>query len=358
MNKIVFVGGGTLGHVFPMVPVVNYLKMRNPQLEVYFIGTKNGLEKEYIEASNLFIKTYFLDSKGFKRKLSIGNIVTIYRFLQNYFQSRKILKIISPDLVVGMGGYVSGAVLKAALSKKIKTAIHEQNAVFGLANRFLKSRVDRVLLAYDIEKSEKTRVVGNPRTSEIYHKYKQRLNENDQRSVLIVGGSLGAEKINDLIINLKADFQKAKIKVILITGNKYYQKNIERLKGLKSDDFIINSFSKNLPELLLRATVVVSRSGATTIAEVTALRKVCLFIPSPNVTNNHQEKNALEVVKKEGALMIREKELNKDNLFENICRLLDDKDLRRKIINNLNIIADVNACEKFVKELDELMLLG
>ncbi len=341
-----------------MVPVVKKLKERDPKIEVLFIGTKGGLEKDFIKKSGLFNKTFFLDSQGFKRKVSFGNLITLFKYFKNYFQSRKILKEVGPNIVVGMGGYVSGAVLKAAIKLKIPTAIHEQNAVYGLANKLLKGKVDRVLLAYDIESNKKTRLVGNPRTSEIYQKYKNRLSVKTEKSVLVVGGSRGADEINEMILSLKDDFKKAGIKVTLITGNLYYRKNLERLSGLKEPEFIVLPFVNNLPELLLPARVVVSRSGATTLAEIMALRKVCLFIPSPNVTNNHQEKNALEIVKKEGALMIRENELNKNNLFTNICRLLDDKDLRSKIITNLNLLSDVDACEKFVKEIDELMLLG
>jgi UDP-N-acetylglucosamine--N-acetylmuramyl-(pentapeptide) pyrophosphoryl-undecaprenol N-acetylglucosamine transferase len=352
------VGGGTLGHIYPVLPVVSKLKARDPKLLVYFIGTKTGLEREFLNKSEFFAGTYFLDSKGFKRKISFENLLTLYKYFRNYFLSRKLLKEIKPDIVVGMGGYVSGAVLKAATKMKIRTAIHEQNAVYGLANKFLKKKVDRVLLAFDIEKNEKTRLVGNPRTSEIYERYKREQSLTPERTVLVVGGSRGAERINDIIIALKEEFLKANIKVILITGNLYYRKNIEKINQSKGPKFIIKSFVRNLPELMLSARVVVTRSGATTLAEIMALRKVCLLIPSPNVTANHQEKNALEIVKKEGALMIRESEMTKDSLFTKILQLLDDKDLRRKIITNLTLIADVDACDKFIKELDEMMAIG
>lgn len=148
-------GGGTLGHIYPVLPVVSKLKARDPKLLVYFIGTKTGLEREFLNKSEFFAGTYFLDSKGFKRKISFENLLTLYKYLRNYFLSRKLLKEIKPDIVVGMGGYVSGAVLKAATKMKIRTAIHEQNAVYGLANKFLKKKVDRVLLAFDIEKMRK-----------------------------------------------------------------------------------------------------------------------------------------------------------------------------------------------------------
>lgn len=351
-------GGGTLGHIFPMVPVARQLKTRDPTLKAYFIGTKNGLEKDYVQKCGLFDETFFLDAMGFKRKASFQNLLALYKYFRNYFQSRKILKKIAPDLVVGMGGYVSGAVVTSAISLKIKTAIHEQNAVYGLANKFLKRKVDRVLLSYDIERNEKTRLVGNPRTSEVYETYKKLLANPSERMLLVVGGSRGAERINDLIIDLKDEFAKKGVKVVLITGNAYYRKNLEKINRVKGPEFVVKNFVEDLPKLLLSARVVVSRSGATTLAEIMALRKVCLLIPSPNVTANHQEKNALEIVKKEGALMIRESELDKENLLSSIMRLMEDKELRNKIITNLTLLSDIDACDKFIKELDEMMASG
>jgi UDP-N-acetylglucosamine--N-acetylmuramyl-(pentapeptide) pyrophosphoryl-undecaprenol N-acetylglucosamine transferase len=341
-----------------MLPVCRKLKERDPEIEIYCIGTTRGLERDLLENAGLFSQRFYLDSQGFRRSLSFYNIITLWKYLKNYFQSRKILKALRPDIVVGMGGYVSGAVLQAALSLKIRTAIHEQNSVYGLTNRHLKKKVDRILLAYDIERNERTRLVGNPRISEIYRRYKDRLGNDQERSVLVVGGSQGAARINDLILALKDEFFRAKIKVILITGQRYYKEKLEEISAIKDENFLIKSFVKDLAAYLLASRVVVTRCGATTISEIMALRKVCLFIPSPNVTDNHQEKNALEIVNREGALMIKEHELTKENLFAGIVRLLDDNKLRSRIINNLIMMSDVTSDEKFVRVLDEMMLLG
>lgn len=347
-----------MGHIYPMLPVCKKLKERDKEIEIYFIGTTRGLEKNLIENSSLFEKKYYLDSQGFCRQPSFYNIITIWKYLKNYFQSRKILKDLRPDIVVGMGGYVSGAVLKAALSLKIRTAIHEQNSVYGLTNRYLKQKVDRIFLAYDLEHNSKTRLVGNPRISEIYRRYKDRLDENQYRSLLVVGGSQGAARINDLIISLKDDFARAKIKVVLITGQRYYKDKLNEISAVKDQNFIVKGFVQNLAEYLLEARVVITRCGATTISEIMALRKVCLFIPSPYVTDNHQEKNALEIVNREGALMIKEHELTKENLLSSIVKLMEDNKLRSKMINNLIMMSDITSDEKFVRELDEMMMLG
>lgn len=344
-----------MGHILPIVPVLKMLKENNPHLKAYFIGTTKGLEKNYIENSGLFLKAYYFDSQGFKRKLSFHNIITLYKYFKNYFHSRRLLRKIQPDIVVGMGGYVSGAVVKAALALRIKTAIHEQNSVYGFTNKVLRKKVDKVLLSYDIERNDKTILVGNPRISDIYYRYKDKIKPVNEKTVLVVGGSRGAGTINDLIISMKKQFIDNGIKVILITGSKYYKENISNISVVRDNDFIVKSFVGNLPELMLKARVVVTRCGATTISEVQALKKVCLFIPSPNVTANHQVKNAAEMVNRGAAMMIKEQDLNRKKLFEAIDQLMHNKELRSKIINNLNLITDVASCYKFVDQLNGLI---
>lgn len=338
-----------------MMPVVKMLKERDPAVKVYFIGTSDGLEKEYIEKTDYFEKTYYLDAQGFKRSLSLSNLVTLWKYLRSTCKCIKIFREVKPDIVVGMGGYISGSAVRAALRLKIKTAIHEQNSVYGLANRILKKKVDLVLLSYPIDTEENTKVVGNPRISEIYERYKDRLQAITERTVLVVGGSRGAQKINDLVLSMKDDFEKDHIRIILITGKKYYQENRDKINQTSGNLFIVKALVSDLSLYLIKARVVVTRCGATTLAEVMALRKVCLLIPSPNVTNNHQEKNALEIVNREGAMMLRESELTRGTFFTAVKKLLDDSKLRSRIISNLIMISDVSACSKFVAALDELM---
>ena len=350
-----FSGGGTLGHILPIIPVVRKMKEENPKLKCYFVGTISGLEKKIIEESGFFLQTFYFDSQGFKRKISVYNVITIIKYIKNYYKSKKILKRLEPEIVVGMGGYVTGAVIKAAIALKIKTLIHEQNSIYGMTNFMLRKKVDKVLLSYNIDKRSNAVVVGNPRISEIYDKYKDQIYYKRYFSILAVGGSRGAAKINEIIISLRERFLEKGINVILITGNNYYKKNLEKISLIRNKSFIIKAFVNNLPEYLLKADVVITRSGATTIAEVLALRRICIFIPSPNVTNNHQEKNALELVKRQAALMISEKDLHKEDLFEKIVLLLEDKELRNKMITTINFIADNDACKNFVHEVNGMI---
>ena len=353
MKNILFTGGGTLGHIYPMVSVVKELKEKGYKL--FFIGTTKGLEKEYLEKHDVFEETFFLDSEGIKRSLSIKNIRAIYKHLRNIKKSRKILEKNKIDLVVGMGGYISASVVRSAQKLKIKTVIHEQNSVFGLANKLVHKKVDRVLLTYDIDKGENAVVVGNPRVSEIYAEYKNCNNYNIGNYVLIVGGSRGATKINELIIGLKDQFINSNINVLLITGKKYYKENNDLINEISEESFKIIDFSYDLPKLLIEAKVVVSRSGASTIAEILALKKVNLLIPSPNVTDNHQEKNASHVVNLGCGLMLKEDGLTKSILFDTIYKLYYNKDLRNSIINNIIFTTKTDARDLFVSEIEKLL---
>lgn len=351
-----FTGGGTLGHILPIDPVTRALRAENPGVGIYFIGTTRGMEREYVEKSGLFTRAFYLDSQGFQRRMTLANAVTLYKHFRNYKQSKRILREIKPDIVVGMGGYVSGAVMRAALALKIRTAIHEQNSVYGLTNRVLRRRVDKVLLSYDIEKSEKCVLVGNPRESEIRARYRDRIGAVAEKTVLIVGGSRGAARINDLALGLREKFRERRIRTWLVTGRDYYRENAERLAGMSDEGFEIIPFVTDLPELMLKARLVVSRAGATTIAEITALEKVCLLIPSPYVTGNHQEKNALALASRGAAVMIRETELNGEGFFMAVTELLENEPVRKRILNNLAFLAKGDACAQFVNQLNEMIV--
>jgi len=350
--KILFSGGGTLGHIYPMVSVVKELRRRGYKL--YFIGTKKGLERKYIEDSSLFHKTYYFDSEGLKRKLSIKNLVVIYKHFRNIKKAKRIFKKEGIDIVVGMGGFISASTIIAAHKLKLKTLIHEQNACLGLANKVVKNKVNRVLLSYPITNLDNSVVVGNPRISEVYEKYKHE-NLNLGNYLLVVGGSRGAKKINELIISLKDKLAKENINCILITGSKYYEENKESLNKIKSKKMEIIPFSNDLPKLLINAKLVISRAGATTLSELMALKKVSILIPSPNVTSDHQTKNAMHLVKINGAVMLKEKELIGENLFSEVKRLYFDNKLRSRIINNLSFNVRFDAKDLFIEEIEKLI---
>lgn len=329
-------------------------ELRKKGHKLYFIGTIKGLEKDFIERSNLFSKTYYFDSEGLKRKLSLKNIIVIYKHYRNIKKAKSILKKEKIDLVVGMGGFISASTIIAANSLKLKTLIHEQNAVLGLANRVVQRKVNKILLSYPIKNLKNSVVVGNPRISEVYELYKnENLNLGDY--LLVVGGSRGAQRINELIINIKERLKNAKINAVLITGNKYYEENEARLVKINCRYFKIIPFSNNLPKLLINAKLIISRAGATTLSELLALKKISIIIPSPNVTGDHQTKNAMQVTKFGGAVMFNEAELDEEKLFREIEKLYFNNDVRSKIINNLSFNVRFDAKDLFIEEIEKIL---
>jgi UDP-N-acetylglucosamine--N-acetylmuramyl-(pentapeptide) pyrophosphoryl-undecaprenol N-acetylglucosamine transferase len=357
MKKIIFVGGGTLGHIYPMIPVVKKLK---DKYDLYFIGTKKGLEKDLIEKLKYFKDTYYLNMQGFRRSFSISgvkyNLKTIKMYLACSKVSREILENIKPDLVVGMGGYISGVVLKAAHKLKIKTAIHEQNSVMGLSNRLMEKKVNIILLSFPLAKrikNKNVKIVGNPRLSEIYEN--NRIKTEEKKLIVIVGGSRGSQFINDTVLDSLDEFKRLNYRLVLITGSKYFKENINKIKSKQDKNIRIIDFTDQLIDYIKKASVVVSRSGATTLVELMALRKVTLLIPSPNVTNNHQEKNADILVNNNCSIKLLEKDLNKKSLIENIKKLESDNELRTTFITNMSKISNYKATEDFILELEKLL---
>lgn len=352
MKKIVFVGGGTLGHIYPFLPIVKRIK---DKYELYFIGTTNGLEKQLLDKTEGFKKRFYLEMQGFKRSLSLYNLKTIKKYFQCKKKTNQILKELKPDLVIGMGGYISGVVLHVCIKRKIKTIIHEQNSVMGLANKLVEKKVNTVLLSFPVTSKLKNKnvvTVGNPRLSEIYENHK--LFKEEKKLIVIVGGSRGSKQMNEVAIASKDKFLQAGYKVILITGKKYYDENKDKIKLVESQNFEVISFTDKLIDIIKRASVVVSRSGATTLVELMALGKMCILIPSPNVTNNHQEKNADILVKNECALKLLEKDLTVDNLYQAINKL-EDNTLRINYKNNMRKLANYNSAYDFIAEVEKLL---
>lgn len=345
--KVLFVGGGTLGHIFPTFSIIDLIKDRGG--EVYFICGKRKEEIEILNKNDKIDKVYFLDMIGLKRKISLSNILAIKKYLLAKKESKKILQEIKPDIVIGMGGYVSGAVLSVAIKMKIKTIIHEQNSVYGLVNKVFKNKVDKVLLSFEIEKGKNIVTVGNPRVSEFYNKY-YKLNSTKikENKILVLGGTLGSEKINDYFINNYEKFKEKNIIVTLITGKKYYEKNEEKIKNIKYP-FDVIPFSNHIFDHMINSKIIISRSGATTISEIFGLKKMAILIPSPNVVNNHQYKNAKYFYDKKCVELLEEN--NIDNLFSKIVYYLERDEARNDYIKNIAKTINFDSNKLFYEEI-------
>src|SRR5579875_1450871 len=340
--RIAVSGGGTGGHIYPALALIREIQKKHTNAEFLYIGTMNGLESKLVPRENIPFKAIHIT--GFKRKLSFENVKTIFRFLKGVSDSKKILKDFKPDVVIGTGGYVCGPVVYAAAKLKIPTIIHEQNSVPGLTNKFLSRYVSKIAICFAEAKeyfpANKVVFTGNPRASEVIGQdgIKGRLSaglSTTKPSVLIFGGSRGARPINEAVIQALPEFAGKSYQVLYITGDVHYE-NVKKEVELvgNPENVLIKPFIHNMPEVLAGIDLVVSRAGATTLAEITSLGIPSILIPSPYVTNNHQEKNAKSLSDQGAAQVLLEKDLTGSKLTETIDRiLLDEKNLKEMKLN-------------------------
>lgn len=337
--KLLISGGGTGGHIYPALALIRQFKQDYPEGEVLYVGTEKGLEADIVTREGIAFKT--IEITGFKRKLSMENIKTVMRFLKGVTASKKIIKEFQPDIVVGTGGYVCAPVVYAAAKQKIPTVIHEQNSVAGLTNKFLSRYVDKIAIAFEaVAKdfpAEKVTLVGNPRATEVVQA------ENNpavleaygldlsKRTALIFGGSRGARALNEAIIAALPELAKKDYQVLCATGEVHFERIQEAAKAVNATNVKIVPFIYNMPAVLKNSDIVVSRAGATSLAEFTALGLPSILIPSPYVTNNHQEKNALALVNAGAAEIILEKELTAAQLIKQLDHCLLDETYQNKM---------------------------
>jgi UDP-N-acetylglucosamine--N-acetylmuramyl-(pentapeptide) pyrophosphoryl-undecaprenol N-acetylglucosamine transferase len=331
--KVVVSGGGTGGHIYPALALINEIKKHNSHVEFLYIGTENGLEKEIVKRVGIPFKA--IEITGFKRKLSFENVKTISRFYKGVSLSKKYLKDFKPDVVIGTGGYVCGPVVYAASKLEIPTVIHEQNSLPGITNKFLARYVEKVAICFEDAKKyfpeHKVVLTGNPRASEVLGQDAEKGRHSlglqaNSKTVLIFGGSRGAKAINDAVLQMIPLLKDKPYQVVYVTGEVHYEKVMEEMKSLKdSSHVIIKPFIHNMPEVLSGVDLIVSRAGATSLAEITALGIPSILIPSPYVTANHQEKNARSLSDHHAAIMLKEQELNGNVLLSQIEEILLDE---------------------------------
>ncbi|MEW9050379.1 MAG: undecaprenyldiphospho-muramoylpentapeptide beta-N-acetylglucosaminyltransferase [Neobacillus sp.] len=357
--RIVVSGGGTGGHIYPALALIREIQKQSADTEFLYIGTLNGLESTIVPREKIPFKSIYIT--GFQRKLSFENIKTVYRFLKGVRDSKKILKEFRPDIVIGTGGYVCGPVVYAAAKLNIPTIIHEQNSVPGLTNKFLSRYVNKIAVCFDEAKeyfpADKIVFTGNPRASEVIGQdgIRGRLSAGLSATkpvVLIFGGSRGARPINEAVVKSLSELGEKPYQVLYITGDVHFEavKNEVELVG-NPKNVVIKPFIHNMPEVLAGVDLVVSRAGATTLAEITSLGIPSILVPSPYVTNNHQEKNAKSLSNHGAATLLLEKELNSKSLVQHIDRIL----LNRQTLDAMKIKAKELGVPDSANKLYELM---
>lgn len=358
--KVLFAGGGTAGHINPAISVADYIKSKEENFEALFIGTERGLEKKLVPAAGYKIK--YIDICGFDRKNMLKNISVVAKLIKSRIDCRKIMAEFKPDFVVLTGGYVSGPVAMAAKALGIPSLIHEQNVYPGLTVKGAEKYVDYVAVSFEesvahMKNPKKCVVTGNPVRCEILSADKEKaraeLGLSDKPFVLVFGGSLGAQKINDTMIGVlkKATCDK-KLNILFGTGDRNYQEVSAKVKdaGIVLDDEIkVVPYINNMATVMAAADLVVSRAGAITVSEIAALSKPSILIPSPNVVRNHQEQNAREFEKNGAAAVIVEAELTADSLYEKITGMTENKSALFEMGKNVKKLAKVDALEEIYK---------
>ena len=369
-KKILIATGGTGGHINPALGTAGYIKQKNPDAQILFVGTAEKMEAKLVPQAGYELKT--ISISGFWRSFSLEaikhNIGTLLKLLKSSSQAKKIIKEFKPDLVIGFGGYVSGPVLRMAAKMKIPTAVHEQNAFPGVTNKALAGKVDRVMLAVDkaeqyIKAKNPCVVTGLPIRGDLLEAdsdfAKAELELGGKPLILSMGGSLGAKPVNDAVLGMIINKHKDNDCVFLhATG-----KNAAAFKDELKKNGVDAENNKNIriveyidiPKCLPAADLVVCRSGASTLSELQALGKPSVLIPSPYVTENHQYHNAMALVNKDAAVILEEKDLTADTLTEKVNALLSDRAGLEKIGDNAKKMAVLDSTERIYKTLCEIV---
>jgi UDP-N-acetylglucosamine--N-acetylmuramyl-(pentapeptide) pyrophosphoryl-undecaprenol N-acetylglucosamine transferase len=336
--RIVLSGGGTGGHVYPALAIMEQCLKEFPKPEFLYIGTATGLEKEIVAKSGLPIRFESIDISGFKRKLTVDNLKTILRFFSGVRRSKQLLKQFKPDIVIGTGGYVCGPVVYAAAQLGIPTLIHEQNVLPGLTNRFLSRYASCIAVSFknsEAKFSKAKRVVftGNPRATTVAGADAAQGRASlgllpDVPLVVIVGGSRGAKAINGIMVDIVPLLPRLpNVHFVCVTGESQYENIMQRVQAQRSkhlEHYQVVPYIHNMPEVLAATSLIVNRAGASFLAEITALGIPSILIPSPYVTNNHQEANARWLEQEKAAEVVLEKDLTAKGLFTLIEKIIQD----------------------------------
>jgi len=331
--KILISCGGTAGHINPGIAIANKLKSIVKEVDILFVGTEKGMENTLVPKEGYELKT--IKARGLKRKISFDLFKAAFDAISGYNEARTIIKQFKPDVVVGTGGYACFPVVLAACMMRIPSLIHEQNAFPGLANRILSRFADVVAISFDesrqyFNRAKKIEFTGNPVREEIFaidkKTARQRLNiPQNNKVVVVTGGSLGAKKINDTVMSMIRNNYNGEFEIIFSTGKRYYDEIINSLEGREIKGVKIVPYIYNAAEVYNAADIMVCRAGAITCSELAAAGIPSILIPSPNVTANHQEHNARALEKKGAAYVILEKELSPNILYDRLISMLSDQ---------------------------------
>ncbi|MGZ4054712.1 MAG: undecaprenyldiphospho-muramoylpentapeptide beta-N-acetylglucosaminyltransferase [Bacteroidia bacterium] len=361
--KIIVSGGGTGGHIFPAIAIANAIKSLRPDTEFLFVGAEGKMEMEKVPAAGYKIEGLWIS--GFQRKISMSNLAFPFKVMSSLMKAKKIFKTFKPDAVIGTGGFASGPMLQVAAKRGVVTIVQEQNSYPGITNKILSKKVDKICVAYSgMEKyfpKEKILLTGNPVRQDILSLEGKRergleyfgLN-GDKKIILVIGGSLGARTINESIINCLESFDKNNIQLIWQTGKGFFEKAKQAVakyeaKGIKAFDFI-----QKMDYAYATADLVISRAGASSVSELCLVKKPCILIPSPNVAEDHQTKNAMALVTHNAAIIIKDVEA-REKLCSETLALINDPAQCFKLSENIGRLAFKDSANVIANEILSLI---
>lgn len=360
--KVILSGGGTGGHIFPAVAIANELKKLVPDIEILFVGALGKMEMEKVP--NAGYKIIGVPIAGLQRKLTLANLKLPFLLIRSLLRTKKIIKDFQPDVVVGTGGYASGPLVRAATSKGIPALLQEQNSYAGITNKVLSKKASKICVAYEgMEKffpKNKILLTGNPvrqDLKDVRTKREEALSffklDPNKKTILVIGGSLGARVINESIGAGLNELASGNIQLIWQTGKGYYETAQQQTKEFSDKPIYALDFISRMDLAYAAADIVISRAGASSVSELCNIGMPCILVPSPNVAEDHQTKNAMALVSKEAALLVKDNEAHK-KLIKLAMELVADQQKQVVLSNNISKMAFHDSANVIANEVLKL----
>lgn len=361
--KVIISGGGTGGHIFPAISIANAIKKRYPESQILFVGAEDRMEMTRVPEAGYDI--IGLPVAGFDRKNLFKNIHVVMKLLKSLSKAKKVIKDFRPDIAIGVGGYASGPLLKIASKKGIPTLLQEQNSYAGVTNKLLAKKADTICVAYEGMEAffpkEKIVLTGNPIRQDLESNVSKEeaytfFNLNpDKKTILVIGGSLGALTVNQSILSNLPLLKYSNVQILWQCGKRYHSELAVHLSEKEeAKDIHLYDFINRMDLAYKAADVVVSRAGASSISELCVLGKPSVLVPSPNVAEDHQTKNAMALVNKDAAIMVKDVDAI-STLLRTSLDLIKDNERLAQLSDNIKKMALRNAADKIVDEIEKLV---
>lgn len=362
-QKFIISGGGTGGHIFPAISIANALKKKRPDAKFLFVGAEGRMEMEKVP--NAGYEIVGLPVSGFNRGSLLKNFKVFFRLFKSLRMAKKVVRDFAPDIAVGVGGYASGPTLFMAHRSGVPTVLQEQNSYAGVTNKLLAKKAAKICVAYEgMERffpQDKIILTGNPVRQDFLEVAPKSQEAYDffhfspaKKTLLIIGGSLGARTINQSVIAGLSKLKEAGIQVLWQTGKLYYEGALKAYEPFKTDDIVVTDFVKRMDYAYSIADLVVSRAGASSISELCLLGKPSILVPSPNVAEDHQTKNAQALATRKAAVMVADRDAN-SVLLDEAIRMIADEPLLNELGENAKKMAQLDSADRIADEILKLI---